>query len=116
LAKFGFLVRNQTIWQPCSSPSQQEPIFGSEGHFSEVIFWGRKTVGIRVARWFVFKPKILIWVNFGGSCLLYFMTIWPILRPLEIFYGHLIYFVAISYIFPRFGILDKDKSGNPGRN
>jgi hypothetical protein len=22
----------------------------------------------RVARWFVFKPKIPIWVNFGGSC------------------------------------------------
>jgi hypothetical protein len=21
----------------------------------------------RVARWFVFKPKIPIWVNFGGS-------------------------------------------------
>jgi hypothetical protein len=21
---------------------------------------------IRVARWFVFKPKIPIWVNFGG--------------------------------------------------
>jgi hypothetical protein len=23
---------------------------------------------IKVARWFVFKPKIQIWVNFGGSC------------------------------------------------
>jgi hypothetical protein len=22
----------------------------------------------KVARWFVFKPKIKIWVNFGGSC------------------------------------------------
>jgi hypothetical protein len=22
----------------------------------------------RIARWFVFKPKIQIWVNFGGSC------------------------------------------------
>jgi hypothetical protein len=22
----------------------------------------------RVARWFVFKPKIPIWVNFGGPC------------------------------------------------
>jgi hypothetical protein len=22
----------------------------------------------RVARWFVFKPKIHIWVNFRGSC------------------------------------------------
>jgi hypothetical protein len=25
-------------------------------------------VAARVARWFVFKPKIQIWVNFGGSC------------------------------------------------
>jgi hypothetical protein len=25
-------------------------------------------VGFRVARWLVFKPKIHIWVNFGGSC------------------------------------------------
>jgi hypothetical protein len=22
----------------------------------------------RVARWYVFKPKIQIWLNFGGSC------------------------------------------------
>jgi hypothetical protein len=41
------------------------------------------------------------------------MTIWSILRPLEIFYGHLVYFVVIWYIFPRFGILDQEKSGNP---
>jgi hypothetical protein len=24
-------------------------------------------LGSRVARWFIFKPKIPIWVNFGGS-------------------------------------------------
>jgi hypothetical protein len=62
----------------------------------------------RVARWFVFKPKIPIWVNFGGAC--YGKSI---LRPSEIFYGHLVYFVVIWYIFPRFGILDQEKSGNP---
>jgi hypothetical protein len=28
------------------------------------------------------------------------MTIWSILRPLKIFYGHLVYFVVIWYIFP----------------
>jgi hypothetical protein len=27
-----------------------------------------KWVVSRVARWFVFKPKIPIWVNFGGFC------------------------------------------------
>jgi hypothetical protein len=35
--------------------------------------------------------------------LVYYMCIWSILRPLEIFYGHLVYFVVIWYIFPRFG-------------
>jgi hypothetical protein len=72
----------------------------------------------RVARWFVFKPKIPIWENFGGSSYgkswhVYFMTIWSILHPFEIFYDHLVYFVVICYIFPRFGILDQEKSGNP---
>jgi hypothetical protein len=28
-------------------------------------------------------------------------------------YGLLVYFVVIWYIFPRFGILYKEKSGNP---
>jgi hypothetical protein len=41
------------------------------------------------------------------------MTIWFILRALEIFYGLLVHFVVIWYIFPRFGILDQEKSGNP---
>jgi hypothetical protein len=52
--------------------------------------------------------RVLLWKN-----LLYFMTIWSILGPLEIFYAHLVYFVVIWYIFPRFGILDQQKSGNP---
>jgi hypothetical protein len=38
---------------------------------------------------------------------------WVFLRPLEIFYGPLVHFVVMWYIFPRFGILDQDKSGNP---
>jgi hypothetical protein len=41
------------------------------------------------------------------------MIIWSILRPLEIFYGHLVYFVVIWYIFLHFGILYNGKSGNP---
>jgi hypothetical protein len=32
-----------------------------------------------------------------------------------IFYGHLENFVVIWYIFPSFGILCLEKSGNPGR-
>jgi hypothetical protein len=46
--------------------------------------------------------------------LVYFITIWSILRSLEIFYDHLVYFVVIWYVLPRFGILDQEKSGNPG--
>jgi hypothetical protein len=30
-----------------------------------------------------------------------------------ILYGHLVYFVKIWYIFPRFALLYKEKSGNP---
>jgi hypothetical protein len=41
------------------------------------------------------------------------LTIWSILLPLENFYGHLVYFVVVWYIFPRFGILYQEKSGNP---
>jgi hypothetical protein len=53
--------------------------------------------------------RVLLW-----KILAYFMTIWSKLRTLEIFYVHLVYFVVIWYIFPRFGILDQEKSGNPG--
>jgi hypothetical protein len=56
----------------------------------------------RVARWFVFKPKIPIWVNFGGSC---YGKSWYIIWQFGLFDGHLVYFVVIWYIFPRFGIL-----------
>jgi hypothetical protein len=52
--------------------------------------------------------KALLW-----KILVYFMTISSILWPLEIFYFHLVYFVVILYIFPRFGTLDQEKSGNP---
>jgi hypothetical protein len=41
-----------------------------------------------------FKPKIPIWVNFGGprneKMLLYFMTIWNILWPFGIIYGRVV--------------------------
>jgi hypothetical protein len=47
------------------------------------------SVQVRVARWYIFKPKIPIWVNFGGP--------WNrkdlyILWPFGIYYGHLVYF------------------------
>jgi hypothetical protein len=36
------------------------------------------------------------------------------MEDIGIFNGHLVYFVAFWYIFPRFGMLHKGKSGNPG--
>jgi hypothetical protein len=62
-----------------------------------------------VARWFVFKPKILskFWWALEWKMLVYFMVIWHILWPF-------CNVVVIWYIFPRFGILCQEKSGNPG--
>jgi hypothetical protein len=52
-----------------------------------------------------------IWESFGrffnGRCLV------SILRTNGIFYGNLGHFVAIWYIFTRFGMLYREKSGNP---
>jgi hypothetical protein len=60
--------------------------------------------GSWVAKWFVFKPKMPIWVNFGGPC---DGRCWYILWPfglfdghLAIFYGFLVYVMVIWYIFP----------------
>jgi hypothetical protein len=52
-------------------------------------------VPTRVARWHIFKPKISIWVNFGGPCN---ERCWYILCPSGIFHGYLVYLVAILYI------------------
>jgi hypothetical protein len=51
----------------------------------------------RVARWYIFKQKIQIWVNFGGS---FNGTCWYILSP----YIHLPYIMDIWYISWLFGI------------
>jgi hypothetical protein len=37
------------------------------GFVSILIDW-RVGAASKVARWFVFKPKTPIWLNFGGSC------------------------------------------------
>jgi hypothetical protein len=44
------------------------------------------------------------------------MVIWNILRPFGIIYGHFGKVVVIWYIFPRFGILHQEKSGNPAHD
>jgi hypothetical protein len=55
----------------------------------------------RVAGWYIFKPKIQIWVKFGGP--------WNgkglyILWPVGIFYGHLAKKWQFCYILARVGI------------
>jgi hypothetical protein len=45
-----------------------------------------------------------------------FMTIWNILRPFGTFYGNLVQFVLIWYIFSVLVCLDREKSGNPFPN
>jgi hypothetical protein len=51
--------------------------------------------GTRVARWYIFEPKIEIWVKFVGSfngrCMLvYLMAIWSFIRTFGIFGGQLV--------------------------
>jgi hypothetical protein len=70
----------------------------------------------RVARWFVFKPKIQIWVNFGGS---WNGRCWYVLWTLRPFYSLLLYFMDILYslfnllYIYRFGILYQEKIWQP---
>jgi hypothetical protein len=72
-----------------------------------------------VARWFIFRPKIVIWVHFGGSC--NGRRCWCILWPFGLFYGHLIYFmdlwyryfVVIWYFFPPFWYIVQRKIWQP---
>jgi hypothetical protein len=65
----------------------------------------------RVARWFVFKPNIPIWVNFGGPYigkLLYIYCHLNILWIFGVFYDHLVHFVFIWYIFSGLGIMHQE--------
>jgi hypothetical protein len=68
---------------------------------------------IRVARWFTFKSKIPIWVNFGGPWIgkcWYIFAVWNILRTFGIFYDRLVHFVLIS---AGFGIMHQEKIWQP---
>jgi hypothetical protein len=55
------------------------------------------------------------WRALQWKMLVYLMAIWSIFRPLGIFCAHLEYFMLIFHIFPRFGMLHQEKSGNPVR-
>jgi hypothetical protein len=61
----------------------------------------------------IFRPKILMWANFGGSCIgrcwyMYLMRIRSLLRPSNIFdflfgifCGNFVYFPPFCYVVPR---------------
>jgi hypothetical protein len=55
------------------------------------------------------------WRALDGKMLIYFRTFWNSSWTFGIFYYHLVLFVFICYIFPGFGIMYHEKSGNPGR-
>jgi hypothetical protein len=65
--------------------------------------------GCRVARWYIFRPKIAILVNLGGSCNGRYFYIFVHLVYFDIVYGHvvgifcgnLVYFPPFWYIVPR---------------
>jgi hypothetical protein len=77
-------------------------LFCSFFFFFYIVFIPAARIVLRkVARWYIFKRKIQIWVNFRGSCN---RRCWYILRPFGLFYGHLPYFVDIWYISWLFGI------------
>jgi hypothetical protein len=70
-------------------------------------YWSKKRKRLnpsRVARWFIFVPKIPIWVNFRRALhwkmFIYFKTVWSYFQTFGIFYDHLVHFVFIGYIFP----------------
>jgi hypothetical protein len=79
--------------------------FATKVHFLQ----SKLTTPSRVARWYIFTPKIHIWVHFVGSCIEY----------VGIFYVHLVNYTDIWYILLLFCIFipvlvcSQENSGNP---
>jgi hypothetical protein len=69
-----------------------------------------RCVETRVARLLIFIPQIPIGVYFGG---LWHGKCWYILWPFGIFYGQLVSFGVIWYIFSRFGMFEPRKIWQP---
>jgi hypothetical protein len=81
----------------------------NEPRDSTVLRFLSTEVRIMVARWYIFIPKVPIWVYFRGPWnekYWYFMVFRYILRPMSKFYSYLVYFVVYFwYISSRFGML-----------
>jgi hypothetical protein len=70
--------------------------------------------GCQMAHFQTQNPNLgTFWRVLQWKMLVHFMTISSILRPFGTFCGRLLHFVVIWYIFPRFGLLYQEKSGNP---
>jgi hypothetical protein len=84
------------------------------GKFWRVLQW--KILAYFMTIWSILRPLEIFYVHLVYFCghLVYFVVIWYISWPFGIFRGHLVYFVVIWYISPHFGILYQEKSGNPG--
>jgi hypothetical protein len=93
---FGF---KKTIWQPWPSLAGDS-------------WFGCTQVLIRAARWFIFKPKIPLWVNLGGSCN---GKCWYILWPLCLFYGHLAFLWSFGIFYGQWGMSKVLQTSNSTR-
>jgi hypothetical protein len=91
--KYIISIKSNTFWLTTDTFF---PLHKCNQHFEKKFAdvqnsWREKTLSNRdramttwAARWFVFKPKIPIWVSFGGSC---DGRCWYILEPFGIFNG-----------------------------
>jgi hypothetical protein len=71
----------------------------------------------RVVGWYIFKPKIPIWINFGGPCngrCLYILWTFGIFSAIWYTYFTAIWNIWLQFgNFSPFGMLHQEKSGNP---
>jgi hypothetical protein len=61
--------------------------------------------------------KSQFWYIFEGLGMEYFgmsFVQFLFLMPFGVFYGHLVYYVLVWYIFSKFGMFYEEKSGSPG--
>jgi hypothetical protein len=106
-------VVTRKIWQPCSE--YFSICILSTWHHEEGSWLGNVTqiyhpisemwrLHFRVARWYLFKPKIPIWVTFGRSCN---GSCWYILWSFGRFTVYSVYFMVIYYFCAHFGIFSQ---------
>jgi hypothetical protein len=132
-----FSFRGTTFWCVCSTSVKTENTFfvavGVAVHSQGFFAWPEETMSRSgLPDGFFSNQKHInlgnFWWVLHWRMLVHFMVIWSILLPFGIFCVHLVCFVAIWYIlwpihwyilgflytFSRFGMLYKEKSGNPG--